>query len=161
APPKSASRYRCSSDPRRPFSTDRGPGPRSGPAASARMSCCPCACILYTPMGYMFQERRMDHARQQHSGEAQAACAHDGLSGHHHAHDVPASRQPGCGMTVDPGTSKHRFEYRGETYYFCCAGCRTKFAAEPAKYLDKSKLNETALAPEGTIYTCPMHPEIR
>ena len=70
-------------------------------------------------------------------------------------------RDPVCGMTVDPETSKHRFDYRGETFHFCCAGCRTKFAADPAKYLDKRKPQESAPAPEGTIHTCPMHPEIR
>src|SRR5581483_11821688 len=102
-------------------------------------------------MGYMFQERRMDHAEHAHSGHA----------GHHHGHDSPATRDPVCGMTVDPKTSKHRFEYRGQTLHFCCAGCRTKFAADPAKYLDKDKPPESAPASAGTIYTCPMHPEIR
>ena len=38
-------------------------------------------------------------------------------------------------MTVDPQTAKERADYRGQTYYFCCAGCRTKFIAEPQKYL--------------------------
>ena len=66
---------------------------------------------------------------------------------------------PVCGMTVDPVTSKHRFDYRGETHHFCSAGCRTKFAAAPEQYLDKSK--PKAEAPEGAIYTCPMHPQIR
>ena len=93
----------------------------------------------------------MDHAEHGHSGHA----------GHHHGHDTPAMRDPVCGMTVDPATSKHRFDYRGETFHFCCAGCRTKFAADPAKYLDKDKPQESAPAPAGTIYTCPMHPEIR
>ena len=68
-------------------------------------------------------------------------------------------RDPVCGMAVDPATSQHRFEYRGETYHFCSAGCRTKFAADPGQYLDKSE--PKAAAPEGTIYTCPMHPQIR
>ncbi len=65
---------------------------------------------------------------------------------------------PVCGMTVDPQTAKHRADYSGHTYYFCSAGCRTKFIADPQKYLGKR-------APEpvipGAIYTCPMHPEIR
>ncbi len=64
---------------------------------------------------------------------------------------------PVCGMTVDPGTAKHKAEHKGHTYYFCSAGCRTKFVATPAKYLDK--VEEPVAA--GTIYTCPMHPEIR
>ncbi len=64
---------------------------------------------------------------------------------------------PVCGMTVDPATSKHRFDDRGDTYHFCSAGCRTKFAAAPEQYLDKKPKAEM---PEGTIYTCPMHPQI-
>jgi Cu+-exporting ATPase len=85
--------------------------------------------------------------------------AHD----HHHA---PAGGDktvdPVCGMTVDPETSKHRFEHRGETYHFCSSGCRTKFAAAPEQYLHKSQIGQQpAAAPEGTIYTCPMHPQIR
>ena len=70
-----------------------------------------------------------------------------------------AIRDPVCGMTVDPATSRHRFDYRGETFHFCSAGCRTKFAADPKAYLDKREPKATA--PEGTIYTCPMHPQIR
>jgi P-type Cu+ transporter len=62
-------------------------------------------------------------------------------------------------MTVDPATSKHRFDYRGETFHSCSAGCRTKFAADPQKHLDKRE--PKAAVPEGTIYTCPMHPQIR
>ena len=63
-------------------------------------------------------------------------------------------------MTVNPATSKHRFDYRGETFHFCSAGCRTKFAADPVAYLEKDSRPKAAV-PEGTIYTCPMHPEIR
>ena len=42
-------------------------------------------------------------------------------------------------MTVDPAHRQHRFDHRGETYYFCSAGCRTKFAADPAKYLSPKR----------------------
>jgi Cu+-exporting ATPase len=62
-------------------------------------------------------------------------------------------------MSVDPATSKHRFDHHGQTFHFCSAGCRTKFAADPAGYLgEKAPPPET---PAGTIYTCPMHPQIR
>ena len=44
-------------------------------------------------------------------------------------------RDPVCGMSVDPHKTPHRHEHRGHTYYFCSAGCRTKFAADPDKYL--------------------------
>jgi len=69
---------------------------------------------------------------------------------------------PVCGMTVDPHATAHRQSFQGRTYYFCSAGCRTKFTADPAKYLG-SEAGKPApeRVPEGTIYTCPMHPEIR
>jgi len=80
-----------------------------------------------------------------------------------HAHQQHAADQkaidPVCGMSVDPATSKHRHEYDGETFHFCSDGCRTKFAADPAKYLEKKQ--PPPAMPAGTIYTCPMHPEIR
>jgi Cu+-exporting ATPase len=95
-----------------------------------------------------------------------AACCGGGRDhSHHHDHgDHHASggtkvRDPVCGMSVDPATSKHRFDFGGETYHFCSAGCRTKFAADPMAYLDKRQ--PKAAAPEGAIYTCPMHPQIR
>jgi Cu+-exporting ATPase len=83
----------------------------------------------------------------------------------HHAHEhgaAPADSvlDPVCGMTVDPHTAKHRQEHNGHNYYFCSAGCRTKFAADPAKYLDIDQRAADPV-PEGTIYTCPMHPQIR
>jgi len=84
-------------------------------------------------------------------------------SSHAHAHAAaPANGvlDPVCGMTVDPHTAQHRHSHQGHAYYFCSTGCRTKFAADPQKYLgDKTKTAEPV--PEGAIYTCPMHPEIR
>jgi len=65
---------------------------------------------------------------------------------------------PVCGMTVDPHTAKHRADHRGHTFYFCSTGCRTKFISDPQKYLG---IREPEPVREGTIYTCPMHPEIR
>src|ERR1700680_1306939 len=94
-------------------------------------------------------------------GSARGA-GHDHFGDSHHGHHIggiASVRDPVCGMAVDPATSRYRFDYRGETFHFCSAGCQTKFAADPQKYLAKSK-PEAAL-PEGTIYTCPMHPQIR
>src|SRR6266404_6138979 len=79
--------------------------------------------------------------------------------GDHHAGHATTVRDPVCGMSVDPAKSPHRFDYRGETYHFCSACCRTKFAADPQTYLDET--TPKAAVPEGTIYTCPMHPQIR
>ncbi|MCV0371464.1 heavy metal translocating P-type ATPase [Filomicrobium sp.] len=88
-------------------------------------------------------------------------------SGHDHRHDAGAEttpaagttvKDPVCGMDVDPHTAKHRADYRGRTYYFCAAGCRSKFLTDPERYLG-DRVEEPV--PEGAIYTCPMHPEIR
>src|SRR5436190_249145 len=78
---------------------------------------------------------------------------------HHHSADKGGVIDPVCGMTVDPHTTPHRAEHAGHPYYFCSAGCRTKFIADPARYLGPAKTAEPV--PEGTLYTCPMHPEIR
>ena len=72
---------------------------------------------------------------------------------------------PVCGMTVDIAGAKHTHAHDGRTFYFCSAGCRTRFAADPVRYLDpERKAREAAQqaksAPSGTRYTCPMHPEI-
>src|SRR5262245_54325779 len=67
---------------------------------------------------------------------------------------------PVCGMSVDPHTTPHRHIHRGLTYYFCSAGCRTKFAADAARYVSPAATAAPAVT-AGTIYTCPMHPQIR
>jgi len=111
----------------------------------------------------------MDTAEHAPHGEMGACCGDRSHTGddrhcghHHHSPAKSGVLDSVCGMTVNPETSRHRFEYRGKTFHFCSAGCRTKFAADPEKYLDKSKReDEAARVPEGTTYTCPMHPEIR
>ncbi|MEX1059532.1 MAG: YHS domain-containing protein, partial [Methyloceanibacter sp.] len=65
---------------------------------------------------------------------------------------------PVCGMTVDPYAGKPSHGHRGQTYHFCSDGCRIKFAADPERYLNKT--GEPEPLPRGTLYTCPMHPEI-
>jgi len=65
---------------------------------------------------------------------------------------------PVCGMRVDEHAGKPTYEYNGETHYFCSEGCRAKFAKEPERFLDKK--GEPGPLPKGTLYTCPMHPEI-
>jgi Cu+-exporting ATPase len=69
---------------------------------------------------------------------------------------------PVCGMRVDPHVATLTAKHAGRTYYFCSPGCRTKFVADPLKYLDPDQAKAAAEPlPSGTIYTCPMHPEIR
>ena len=72
-----------------------------------------------------------------------------------------SARDPVCGMTVDPRATAHRHQHAGRTYYFCSAGCLRKFTAAPRKYLEPSQANSAAPVAEGTIYTCPMHPQVR
>ncbi|MBL8576215.1 MAG: heavy metal translocating P-type ATPase [Mesorhizobium sp.] len=95
-------------------------------------------------------------------------------SGHHHGPEHPHGtaaapadtahrvKDPVCGMMVDPHTTQHKAEHAGRPYYFCSAGCRSKFLTEPERYLDPAAAAAKAEpVPEGTVYTCPMHPEIR
>ena len=85
--------------------------------------------------------------------------------------EMPASAQsllkdPVCGMNVTE-QSVHRHELVAKTYYFCSAGCKTKFAADPSKYLAPTPavpVVGTAASPATSLaamYTCPMHPEVR
>jgi Cu+-exporting ATPase len=82
---------------------------------------------------------------------------HAGCS--HGAADKKTATDPVCGMKVDPHTTPHRTTHEGHPFYFCSAGCKAKFEADPARYLEGKPTPPPA--PPGTIYTCPMHPEIR
>ncbi|MBL8569468.1 MAG: heavy metal translocating P-type ATPase [Phreatobacter sp.] len=92
-----------------------------------------------------------------------------GHGGHHdhHRHHGPGAaadagkvKDPVCGMTVDPATAKHRTTHEGHDHFFCSAGCKTKFEADPQKYLNPAPAKAEDV-PEGAVYTCPMHPEVR
>jgi Cu+-exporting ATPase len=72
--------------------------------------------------------------------------------------EVPFATDPVCGMKVDPNVGKPSRDYQGHTYHFCSEGCQAKFAADPERYLTEQ--DEPKPAPPGTLYTCPMHPEI-
>lgn len=123
---------------------------------------------------------------------------------HHHDHSDVMTRDPVCGMSVDPQAEKPEAEYQGTTYRFCGKGCRDRFEKDPENYLsaedpvcgmtveraraagvehhqgerfffcstgcaDKFKADpdhylgdrpEPEAMPKGTLYTCPMDPEI-
>src|SRR5215203_4961007 len=107
-------------------------------------------------------------ANHAHQHASHAEHEHGMHSGHAHDGHDPSAQQasnlvkdPVCGMSVDPNTAKHKAEHAGQTYVFCSAGCRTKFLADPAKYLAPAPAAKVEAVPEGTIYTCPMHPQIR
>ena len=60
----------------------------------------------------------------------------------HHPGDAGAAAGPDtkvidpvCGMTVDPAKTAHHAVHAEHPYHFCSAGCRTKFVADPDRYL--------------------------
>ncbi len=83
---------------------------------------------------------------------------------------------PVCGMQVNEQTAKNSGVFDGKTYFFCSAGCKKKFDANPASFLNKPPpvagtglagqghhahaAPAASAAPSGATYTCPMHPEI-
>ena len=69
-----------------------------------------------------------------------------------------AARDPVCGMSVERAGAGHTHRHEGQTFYFCCARCRDRFAAAPEEFLGERPAPEPA--PEGSLYTCPMDPEI-
>ena len=88
---------------------------------------------------------------------------HDHASHGGKSHDGAAAGQtidPVCGMTVDPATTPHHATHDGTDYHFCSAGCRTKFIADPMRYLHPESAEPAPPPPPGSRYTCPMHPEI-
>ena len=99
-----------------------------------------------------------------------ASMKHDCCSGGHAHHRDHSSHQPGapetaidpvCGMKVKIGTAKHTAVHEGHTHYFCNPKCLQKFTAEPDRYLKPGKAAPPAPAAPGTVFTCPMHPEIQ
>src|SRR5690606_28949153 len=117
-----------------------------------------------------------EHApKQEHRLESAGHHDHHDHVSHSSSPQGPALKDPVCGMNVSE-TSPHKASHEGETFYFCSAGCRTKFEANPQQYLTKQPTarghgahgtasDQPAAAiselPEGTTYTCPMHPEVR
>ena len=94
-------------------------------------------------------------AHEHHGAHSSAMSAGD------IANDTTGTRDPVCGMAVDPHTTPHRHSHDGRPYYFCSAGCLKKFSADPLKYLAAEQAEPATAVREGTIYTCPMHPQIR
>ena len=72
--------------------------------------------------------------------------------------DYIEAKDPVCGMTVNRGTAAHFHKLEGEKFYFCSENCESKFRADPEAYLGDRPAPKAM--PEGTQYTCPMHPEI-
>lgn len=93
----------------------------------------------------------------------------------HHAHSEHnhdgSLKDPVCGMTVSDDSS-HRESFDGRVYYFCSNRCQSKFVADPGRYTQQTTAGNpapkevphagtNAVSSGDTIYTCPMHPEVR
>lgn len=100
------------------------------------------------------------HAHGHHAVDAPDASM-AGASQHHPtaASDKPYT-DPVCGMSVADRPDR-RVEHDGVLYHFCSVKCMDKFRASPTSYTEKSAPAAMPEAPPGTIYTCPMHPEIQ
>ncbi|MBD9444076.1 heavy metal translocating P-type ATPase [Rhizobium sp. RHZ01] len=73
--------------------------------------------------------------------------------------DYLTAKDPVCGMSVNRANARHFLKHEGEKFYFCSAGCKAKFEADPASYRDGNRPAPKPM-PKGTLYTCPMHPEV-
>jgi Cu+-exporting ATPase len=104
------------------------------------------------------------HAAHEHGRTHQDAAHDDDVRHDRHDRHKRASPQgatdPVCGMSVDPSSAlTHRLG--DDSYYFCSAGCRAKFIADPTRYLTPQVPQPQKATAAETIWTCPMHPEIR
>lgn len=66
---------------------------------------------------------------------------------------------PVCEMKVSPETSAGKYDYKGNTYYFCSVNCLNKFKQNPESYL-KISAKSSSNSSKNIEYTCPMHPQI-
>ena len=92
---------------------------------------------------------------------------------HHAAHDQDHGTMvtdPVCGMKIDTRTAEHHYRIGETDHYFCSARCLDRFKANPDQYLNPPDHDPAVSAPAmgalpeaaaGTIWTCPMHPQIR
>src|SRR6266542_2433374 len=102
----------------------------------------------------------MNEHHSQHHAHAECGHAPPVSSASAPALEGATAKDPVCGMTVDPARAQHRAEHAGKTYFFCSGNCRSKFIADPSRFIAPQS-KAPAPAPVGTIYTCPMHPQIR
>lgn len=100
-----------------------------------------------------------DHSAPHHATGNAGAAAASGLSEVAAADDKPFT-DPVCGMKVSDKPDR-RIEHEGSLYHFCSVKCMDKFRATPSAYLGREAESAPPAAPAGTIYTCPMHPEIQ
>jgi len=115
--------------------------------------------IVRDPVCGMIVDPAAGKPRLEQGGHVYHFC-HDGCRAKFEA-DPEAyieAEDPVCGMAVSRATARHMAKHAGEHFYFCSARCQDKFEAAPENYLGDRPVPEPM--PEGTLYTCPMDPEI-
>ena len=97
----------------------------------------------------------------EHSHKHHDHAGHD-HAGHQHGESAagPKAKDPVCGMSVTIRPEARSRDHGGETFYFCSDKCVTKFEADPWFYASGNAAKVGKRAPQGTQWTCPMHPEI-
>ncbi len=64
-------------------------------------------------------------------------------------------------MSIKRDTARYKADWNDKEILFCSQRCHDKFQADPARYVAPAPVPAAAPMPAGTIYTCPMHPQIR
>ena len=118
----------------------------------------PTSTTLRDPVCGMAVDPAAGGPRHDHAGRIFHFCSESCRA--HFASDPEAyltATDPVCGMKVDRATARHMAKHAGTRHYFCSGRCQARFEADPEAFLAP---RVAAPAPAGTIYTCPMHPEI-
>ncbi|MFL6712392.1 MAG: heavy metal translocating P-type ATPase [Sulfurifustis sp.] len=112
-------------------------------------------------------QRHPEHGATNTSGDVRAAagtcCAHDTKHDTKEPMTAVSHTDPVCGMTVTPRPDR-KIRHGDQDFYFCSERCMQRFRADPSRYVSETLAPEPVPAPAvppGTIYTCPMHPQIR
>ena len=103
------------------------------------------------------QHGRSSHPHHAHGHDDDGHAHHRHADGKRHAGFV---KDPVCGMDVDPHAAKHRASLR-DARILLLGRLQSKFELNPGKYVSPVSAKPAEPIPEGTIYTCPMHPQIR
>lgn len=106
-------------------------------------------------------ENHQDHGTTLDQTDSSAGDSEVSSCGHeHHDHGSSGAIDPVCGMTVQPNAGKPQLVYKGKEYHFCARNCHDRFEADPHFYLSGNNKRKPQTVPKGTLFTCPMDPEI-
>lgn len=97
----------------------------------------------------------MNHGNHSQEKSTPSCCSHP-------KSNVSTTKDPVCGMDVDPSDSAGSFEHKEQIYHFCSEHCLDAFKKNPTQYLDeKTKSSHADASIKDAIYTCPMHAEVK